>query len=229
MRASNLAFIALAGCANAIADAPSGSDVSTRFEHDMIVRFHMHENFGLVRTIEHLLVRNKLAEAKELARGIAEAPDEPGTAPWAKETARVRERAQAITVASTREGAVRAVTELGDACASCHRASGTLPDLGAPPPAPKDERTLSSTMARHRWATDRIWEGTIGMSDESWKLGVKMLAETAPPSSELGGERAPYAKALQRVAASARDAKPDDRARRYAEILNACASCHALP
>lgn len=224
MRASWLAIVVAAGCAKAEADGPSD-----RFEHDMIVRFHMHENVGLVRTIEHLLVRNKLAEARELARGIAEAPDEPGAGAWAKDAARVRERAQAVVTAQTRDAAIRAVTELGEACAGCHRASSTLPDLGKPPAIPRDDHTIASTMARHRWATDRIWEGMIGMSDESWKQGIAVLAAAPLPKSELGEDRTPFAKALQRAAAAARDAKTEDRARSYADVLTACASCHALP
>jgi hypothetical protein len=59
------------------------SPPATRFEHDMMVRFHMHENLGLLRAIEKLLIRGRLDDAQQLARAISDAPDEPGMGSWA--------------------------------------------------------------------------------------------------------------------------------------------------
>src|SRR4051812_3341410 len=193
----------------------SGSAISARFERDMLVRFHMHENYGLVRAIDHLLVRGKLDEAKELARGLAASPDEPGLSAFAAQTAAVREQAAALTNATTAEAALRALTKAGAACASCHAASGTLPDLGTPPVAPPDRATIDARMARHRWATDRLWEGVMGLSDEAWTAGLDVLVATPLPASELAAVRQPFARTLQRDARRAKLVKASERAAAY--------------
>jgi mono/diheme cytochrome c family protein len=193
----------------------------------MIVRFHMHENYGLLRAIDHLLVRGKLDEAKDLARGLAASPDEPGMAAFATQTATVRDQATAIANATTTEAALRALTKVGGACASCHAASGTLPDLGTPPAAPPDRTTVDARMARHRWATDRLWEGVMGLSDEGWAAGLDVLVATPLPGTELGSARQPFARTLQRDARRARTVKAGERAAAYGDLLVTCAACHA--
>ncbi|MEO8549515.1 MAG: hypothetical protein ABI678_06065, partial [Kofleriaceae bacterium] len=161
MRAELLLLAACGACTASAASTGAGSGsngsaTSARFERDMLVRFHMHENYGLVRAIDHLLVRGKLEEAKELARELAAAPDEPGLSAFAAQTASVRDQATALANATTTDVALRALTKVGAACASCHAASGTLPDLGTLPAAPPDHATVDARMARHRWATDRL-------------------------------------------------------------------------
>jgi mono/diheme cytochrome c family protein len=226
-----LVLVALAACAPAASAGPAqtgsaGSDVTARFEHDMLVRMHMHENFGLVRAIEHLLVRGKLDDAKELARGISQAPDEPGSSAWATSTALVRDRAAAIAAATTVDEAVHAVARLGTACAECHIATGTTPDLAVATTPPVDTDELSARMTRHRWATDRLWEGLIAPSDEIWSAGLDVLAAAPLPASELGKAREPLARKLQRTADRARTTKPQDRAQVYGDMLATCAACH---
>jgi len=208
------------------ATGSNGSSISAQFEHDMLVRMHMHENFGLVRAIEHLLVRGKLDDAKQLARGISEAPDEPGAAPWATQAARVRERAAAVAAATTLDEAIHGVARLGAECASCHVASGATPDLVDPVRPPADRNDVASRMTRHRWATDRLWEALITPSDDEWKTGLDVLAATPLPASELGKERAPLARKLQRTAETARTSRPSDRAQVYGDLLSTCAACH---
>ncbi|MEP6860317.1 MAG: hypothetical protein ABJE66_06845 [Deltaproteobacteria bacterium] len=187
---------------------------------------HMHENFGLVRAIEHLLVRGKLDDAKQLARGISQAPDEPGTSAWTIYATRVRDRAGAIANAATVDDAVHAVARLGAACAECHTATGATPDLAVAPTAPADSDALAARMMRHRWAADRLWEGLIVPSDDTWNAGLDVLAAAPLPASELGKTREPLARKLQRTADRARTTKPQDRAQVYGDMLATCAACH---
>ncbi len=222
-------FLIAASC-TPVADAGrgSGSDAITdRFEHAMLVRMHMHENFGMVHALDRLLVRNRLEEARELARGIALSPDEPGFSAWAAETTRVRDRVAAIVAAKTVDEGLHALTKLGAACASCHAATNTLPDIAAPGTPPPDLDTVPGRMARHRWATDRLWEATVGLSDESWKAGLDVLATAPLPATELGADRETLALELQKTARRARTVRPADRADAYAELLVTCAGCHA--
>jgi cytochrome c553 len=225
----HLLLLALAGCtASAVAD-PTGSDSPTRrFEHDMMVRFHMHESYGLVRGIERLLLRGKLAEAKDLARAISTAPDEPGMGAWAPLAARVRDQAGVLAAAKTIDAACAAEGVLGRECAACHAASGASPEFSSPPRPPADKPTIEARMARHLWAADRLWEGLVGGADDAWGQGLDVLAATPLPAAQLGATREPLAKKLQGIAAGARKGTADHAAV-YGDLLATCAGCHTTP
>lgn len=204
-----------------------------QFEHDMMVRYHMHENFDLLRAIEKLLVRGKLDEGRVFARAIAEAPDEPGLEAFAASAATVRTRALALARATTLDEALRKEAQLAEACAGCHAAASVLPEFREPPKPPPDQPTVEARMTRHLWATDRLWEGVVGDSEPSWRAGADVLAATPLPWPRAEAERAAYARQLQRLADQARRVGVSDqlaeRARSYGEILVTCAGCHALP
>jgi cytochrome c553 len=215
-------------CSNAAAD-PQPLPPSQRFELDMMVRLHMHENFGMLRAIEKLLVRGKLVEARELATAIAEAPDELGLGAWAKDAAIVRERAASLAKATDVDEASHRAAELAGACASCHVDAGVAPEFRSPGRMPIDRPTVEARMARHLWATDRLWEGIVGGADDAWRDGLDVLAAT--PLRELPEQRMPFARRLQSLADRARMQRKtetlDDRVRSYGDILATCAGCHA--
>lgn len=204
-----------------------------RFEHEMMVRFHMHENLDLLRAIEKLLIRGKLDEATSLARAIAEAPDEPGLGSWAPQAARVRDLAAELARAPSIEEGCRREARLAVACAGCHVDTGVEPELSAPPALPPDLPTTEARMARHRWATDRLWEAVVGGGDEPWLKGLEVLAATPLPALRFMENRTGLAQHLQRLAGQARKRKSTDslaeRGRLYGEILSVCAACHTTP
>ncbi len=229
MRPIAYALLAIAACQTAQGDDRKPSET---FEHDMIVRLHMHENFGMLRTIEQLLIHGKLDAARALANAIAYAPDEPGMEPFAKRATAVRARALELANAQTIDDAVRKEAQMAAACAQCHVDAGVLPEFSPPPREPPDDPTLQARMARHLWASDRLWEGLVGNSDDSWRDGLTMLAATPLPFPDgKVEERRALARQLQRLAVSARQAQATDqlrdRAHWYGEILATCAACHA--
>lgn len=202
---------------------------SPRFERDMVVRFHMHESFDLLRATERLLIRGKLEDAKQLALSIGAAEDPPGLAPWAAYSARVRERAVALGNAPSLEDAVQRQAALAAACADCHVASGAMPELAPYPAAPLDQDTLDARMARHVWAADRLWEGIVTGVPEPWAAGLEVLAQAPLASMQTTKQRAALAKQLQRLASQARRtrlADPEARAKVYGELLTVCTGCH---
>src|SRR5512138_2447067 len=89
------------GCGPTLAEPapepPPQEPPDVRFERDMMLRSHMHDNFDLVRGIERLLIRGKLEEARDFAMAIATSPEEPGHPGWAARPAAVRERAVAVS------------------------------------------------------------------------------------------------------------------------------------
>lgn len=201
-----------------------------RFEHDMIVRFHMHENFDLLRAIEKLLLRGRLDDAKALAQAIAEAPDEPGLGALAPHAIRVRDQAANLARAPTVDEACRREARLAVACAGCHVETGVMPALSSLPPIPPDRNTIEARMARHLWATDRLWEAVVGGGNEPWVNGLDVLSATPFPFRAALDDRAGLAKQLQQVASAARKRSSKDdlteRGRVYGQILTICATCH---
>jgi cytochrome c553 len=198
---------------------------SERFERDMMVRFHMDQNFDLLHRIERLLIRGRLDEAKRFADAIAIAPDDPSLQSFAAQTAVVRERAAALARATTVDDALRIETQLAAACGACHRDNQGAAMFEQPPAVPPDRPTIEARMARHRWAADRLWEAVVGDTDDAWNQGLDVLA-AAPV--DVGRERAPIAKKLQRLASKARRANAPAvaRATTYGDILVVCSECH---
>ncbi len=195
-----------------------------------MVRFHMRENFGLLHTMQKFLVRGQLDDAKRLAAAMTQAPDEAGLQPWAADATRVRERAAAIAGARNVDDALRAEARLAEACAGCHVEAGVQLAFEQPRAVPPDRPTVEARMARHVWASDRIWEGMLGNVDEPWRTGLDVLAAAPLPTGELGKERAVIAKRFQRLAVDARNQNGayalSSRAQAYGEILVQCAACH---
>jgi cytochrome c553 len=222
-------FVALAlGCRTSVAEPPPAE----RFEHDMLVRFHMHQNFDLLRAIERLLIRGKLEEAVRLAEAVAMVPDEPAHGPWAAQAVVVRDRAALLARATTIPDACAREASVAAACATCHEELGVSPEFRSYPPAPPDQPTLRARMLRHRWAADRLWEGIIGAADEPWQAGLDIIAASPLPAAQLTPERMPLARQLQRQADQARrskSARASDRAAAYGELLATCAACHTAP
>ena len=192
----------------------------------MMVRFHMHQNFDLLRAIERLLIKGKLEEAKQFAAAIASAPDEPEHGPWAASKVVIRDRAAALSKATDVGDALRKTASIGGACGSCHDEHVVKLALDQVPPLPPDKPTLDARMARHRWAADRLWEGVVGNSETAWRAGLDVLAATPldQPADRVGiGRR------LQAQATAARNPSPGkliERSTQYGEMLATCASCH---
>lgn len=198
-----------------------------RTDYDAM-RFHMHHNFDLLRAIERLLIRGKLDEAKRFAAAIA-AAEAPAHGPWAAHTVAVRDRATALARATTVVDACGKSAKLAAACAGCHVELGVAPELSPFPPAPPDKPTVDARMARHRWASDRLWEGIMGGADDPWRAGLDVLAAPALEWATFAPGRADHATKLRRLAISARKTKRlglEARAAAYGEMLATCAACH---
>jgi len=194
----------------------------------MMVRFHMHQNFDVLRAIERLLIKGKLEEAKPLAAAIATAPDEPTHGPWATYTVAIRDRAAAVARATDVGDALRKTASLGGLCGTCHGELSVQLGVDAVPRLPPDTATLDGRMLRHRWAVDRLWEGVVGNSEPAWQAGLDVLVAT--PLDTLA-DRAELARQLQRQAKAARQPSAGtrvDRATSYGGILGTCASCHTM-
>ena len=201
------------------------------FEQDMMLRFHMHENFGVVRGIERFLLRGQLDDAKQLAAAIGQAPNAPGLGAFAEHTARVRKAAFDLASAKNLEQAVRREATLLQACAGCHVAAAIIPDLAPPPALPPDRDSIDARMARHLWAADRLWDGIVAGDDAAWKVGIDLLASGPPTWAPPTKPQRDFAKRLQLIADSerrTRSTRLSTRADTYGELFLTCVGCHTI-
>ena len=226
-----LLLIWLAACSTSAAQ-PAPKPVpppENKFEEGMMLRFHMHENFGLMDTMERDLLLGQFDAARDLARAMAQAPEEAGAGAWAKQTARVRERAAAIASAKTIDAALKEDAQLAAACARCHIDTNARPEFARWPAQPPDGPSIEARMLRHLWAAERVREGVLGDAEASWTAGLDVLGAAPLPAVELGPQRTALAKTLQRQAQDARKRTDlDARATAYGDLLSTCAACHAL-
>lgn len=139
---------------------------------------------------------------------------------------RVRAAASRIEDATSIRQAARAAGQLAGACAGCHEAANDGPRFHEAD-TPDEGGTAIDHMMRHLWAMDRMWEGLISGSTETWIAGASAIADEHPEGAlsnpaaigELGDR-------LHRQASDARTAPVSRRPALYGELLETCAACH---
>jgi hypothetical protein len=231
-RLAATACLALAACGVAsAAPEPDVDDPPSRPADT--TRMRMQAHFEDLRAIERLILAGDLDQARERATAIVFDRGESELPAWAPHIARMREAASALSRSGSLLDACRAETRLARECATCHEASGAMPTFLVPP-APPEEATVAARMARHQWAADRLWEGMIGLSDQSWHDGLAVLADAPLPTSAIADDRARfplivrYVRDLRRTARRGVAARtPSTRAAAYADLLVVCSGCHA--
>lgn len=198
-----------------------------RFDRPAMVRFHMQRHFDDLRAIERRLIDGQLDEARALAHLLARPAPDPGIAAWAPEVRQMTDAALALAAAPSLDEACRREPRVSAACAGCHLRTGAAPVFPPPPPLPLDRPTRDARMARHLWATDRLWEALVGGSEPAWRSGLAVLATTPLPSTERDPSH--LARRLQDLARD--ELSPAtataDRAAAYGELLVTCTGCHA--
>ena len=124
-----------------------------------------------------------------------------------------------------------AVAHLAATCGACHSTLAVKPTF-PDEPVPRVDDTLASSMAAHRWATARMWEGLVGPDDDRWRQGTATFA-ALPRCGALHGERSEEIKALCGATAKlvqrghVAESVPS-RIAIYGHLLGTCAECHAV-
>jgi cytochrome c553 len=118
-------------------------------------------------------------------------------------------------------------------CGTCHQALSRGPKFMVGNVAPGGE-SQEAMMVRHLWAADRMWEGLIGPSDESWLAGAEAMAETQPEMVRVfrAATGSPASESLlAEVNALAKEALnatgQEERGEVYGRMLGTCNRCHA--
>ena len=99
--------------------------------------------------------------------------------------------------------------------------------------APPEGEGAAPHMARHAWASGRMWEGLVGPSGVVWDGGADVLSEAPLAPAELSADIEVLAEvsemegAIHAMGAEAIGLTvQEDRASVYGDFLATCAACH---
>lgn len=226
-RAAITSLVLVAACSTEEARDQPPAPISLR--DPVLTRFHMQRRFDSLREVERELLDGKLDAAKERARALTIPSTDPGLAAFDLESKAVTRAAEELAAAPSIDEALRREARVGIACAECHFRAQKPPTFAIASLVPDDRNTEASRMARHAWATDRLWEGLVAGDDQHWWQGLVVLAQTHPPKRTLAADLGELVRARAREAMDRRLRNTetlDERGRLYGEMLVACAGCH---
>ncbi|HSG46472.1 MAG TPA: hypothetical protein VLA43_01540 [Longimicrobiales bacterium] len=183
-------------------------------------------HFDEVAALQLSIARGDLEGAREAALRVEEVREIPGIPTgWEGEVDQLRRYAAAVRTARTYEVAALAAAHMVASCGSCHMAHDVGP-IFTSVPAPPEVGEVEH-MVEHVWAADRLWEGLMIPSGERWTAGARVLADHVVPMHLLVRGTSGLGVQLKSLGLDAmQDATLQDRAQRYADILNTCADCH---
>lgn len=196
---------------------------------------HMFAHFDRAGEVHDALVRGDLPRAKEAADWIVTHQDLSGSPASPPEFQSAMERyAAQVSVAQDLQDAAVAAAHMGRACGDCHRSNRVEPRflIGTAPPGGSGPE---AEMARHVWASERMWEGLVGPGDHAWRSGAEALRSGwLDPQQVVSnpGDRPRIRELVRQVydlgsrAQSTSD--PEARAELYGAFLNTCHECHVL-
>lgn len=148
---------------------------------------------------------------------------------WQPFVERMQQTAQRITDSTNAAQTAAAAADLGVSCGMCHQQLKGGPKPSSEP-APAEGTTVAARMARHAWATERLWEGLSVPSNDAWNAGAKALSTDPFPKEVLkdGGVHARSAAGdfVKIVAKAPTKKTAEERAALYAELLVTCGTCH---
>jgi hypothetical protein len=219
--------IALLACGGSTAEPgkPSSNDGQEPADIDT----KMHANFETIGDMRSALERGELEEARSRATELGERlRADLYPAKWATQLQPVRDAVTDTKAAQDLPTATLATSRAGHSCGDCHRALGAAVIKEQAPPPAQSSLPRTAFMQQHAWAAQRMWEGLIGPSDESWKRGADALAKVpALDTSNMSEEMQALAARLPELAKAASSAEDGpQRVEVYGSFLATCAACH---
>jgi hypothetical protein len=196
------------------------------------IRDRMHRRFAATVSVREAIERGDLSAVRTAARTITLLAEPDVLPEWQPFVAAIQTAAHEVIAAGDPASAARSFATLGERCADCHVAAKA-----------REERVLvgwsastirvESRMNDHHWASGRLWDGLVGVSDKTWLAGAETL-ERAPltivAEGDVPGHRLGIADDVARVRLLARRAQTartsHERAEIYGQLLSTCASCH---
>ena len=217
------------------AEPSSSTPGKSQLAQKVSITAFMHDHFMIAVYARDAVIDGDLRAASEPLQTLADyAYKEVVPGGWMRGIAQLQAAARLTASAKNVTAAAAGVAVMARVCGECHTAQGhklELADERVEIETPKSD-LMPERMFRHAWAAERLWEGLMAPSDQTWRAGAAALAHApviAPkprttaskdyksplPALREPGPRAGYAKGAQ------------ERADVYALILSTCAVCHA--
>lgn len=198
-----------------------------------VLQAHMKDHFFKATEMQVAVINGDLAAVREPAEWMSEhansaaMPEE-----WEPFAQTMHSWALRASEADNIAAAAEATAAMGAACGNCHMALKAEVGFAvdeAPPPG----EGAGPHMARHAWASGRMWEGLIAPSGVVWDGGAEVLGEAPLAPAELSADLEVLAEVSEMEAAvhamgsaAIGLTEQEDRARVYGEFLSTCAACH---
>ncbi len=194
---------------------------------------HMSTHYTLLTSARDAVIRGDLEGVREPMQWLATHDKHPGIPEHALPyVAEMRGAAKVAVSATSIEAAAQGVATAAVICGECHAQLNVGPTFTEEEPLP-DRGGVNWHMARHRWATDRMWEGMIQPSDTQWNLGVAALQEDPLEQEELHAgmemseDEERVAEWLHGMGDFGQHMEGSmARTSYYGELLSNCSSCH---
>lgn len=123
--------------------------------------------------------------------------------------------------------------QMADDCGSCHEAFDVGPLFGVG--VVEDSPELKQHMQVHSWASERMWEGLVSRSEESWQAGVQALSghriepdEYVPAVKHRGTAFMLSSRAHYLAESSAQLTTWEERVGLFSRLSETCYECHQL-
>lgn len=189
----------------------------------------MRDHFKQTVTIRESLIWGRLTNAVAPADTLASV-DGISTLPktWQASATMLADSAKRISEGSDIATVAAATADIGRACGLCHAsAHGPNVEVGEPPEV---DESVTARMRRHKWGSERLWEGLYVPSSAAWSAGAKAL-DLDPFAGDVlkkGGVHARSAASRFNAQAKklAQAKSSEERGAAYAELLSTCAPCH---
>ncbi len=146
---------------------------------------------------------------------------------WRQRLADLQLAARSLEGAPNIRMAADAVGEIGQTCASCHRAMNGGPKFDGSD-IPSQTWSEKSHMPRHKWASEWMWLGMLANNDEAFLRGAKSLADdplkySSPTRPEWFAEAEAE---VHRIAKEMVASEAASRHELYGPLLAQCGTCH---
>ncbi len=225
-------LLLLMACSDRSTPEDEVDTVSSEYPRE-VLQAHMKDHFFKATEMQVAVINGDLAAVREPAEWMAEHANSAAMpTEWEPHAQAMHSFALQAAEASDLARAAQATAAMGAACGNCHLALGA--EVGfAVDAAPPAGEGAGPHMARHAWASGRMWEGLVAPSGVVWDGGAEVLAEAPLAPAELSADLEVLAEVSEmesQVHAMGAEAVglavQEDRARLYGQFLATCAACH---
>jgi cytochrome c553 len=193
----------------------------------------MRDHFYKAAEMQVAVINGDLAALREPAEWLAEHVNSAAMPKeWVSHAEAMHTAARRAADAKDIEAAAQATARVGAACGNCHLALEA--EVGfAIESAPPEGEEAATHMARHAWASGRMWEGLVAPSGVVWDGGAEVLSEAPLTPADLSVEIEVLSEVSRmegEVHALGAEAMgltvQKERAGVYGRFLATCADCH---